>query len=352
MDDGQQPQQSTQDQQDGLALSGLNTNPSAIRLGFSLSGPGSFLRVSLLVLVIVSIFGFGGRMFWWADLMGYPRLHLSVIITVIGLYYVFRRELQLIFLAVLGLILNLLAAAIALPNNGIIEAAATLPGSIEVATLNINVDNPNQGAIINWINEEKPDIVVLIEANREWLSITDKMLASMPYRSAADSSGRYGIIIMSRFPLDEAASTRAGPDSLPTLSAKAETPIGQIQLIAIHPNPPISAEGFRARNQYLAQVSAMAQTTPMPSLIMGDFSTVPWSSGFETIRNLPNLQPEIWRMPATWPAKAGHFGLPLDNILLTVPYASMHRLVMDKVTAGPEIIGTTHRPVIAQVSVR
>ena len=333
-------------------LSGLTSSQLSGGMSFAQASEGIWLRLTLFSFVLISVLGFTGRMFWWADLLGYPRLHLAFILLVIGVFYLTRRDMRMFLMSAVGLMINVVAVISALPNAGlVISPDSTLPpGEIKVATLNVNVDNPDPGSVLAWIDRENPDIVMLIEANRQWRSLADQLLETLPFNRMADNSGRHGMILLSRFPLENATSTRAGPYSLPTLSVSVETPIGQLMVIGVHPNAPTTANDYQARNLYLAQISAMAQTTGKPTLMMGDFAAVPWSSGFETIRNLPNLQPNVWKMPATWPPAAGRFGLPLDNILLTVPYTSTHGLLIKSVSAGAHIPGTAHLPLIATVS--
>lgn len=352
MEDGQHSSDQYEQQDPPMMLSGLSSSHLSGGGAFAQSGQGVWLRTTLFILVLLSVIGFTGRMFWWADLLGYPRLHLAFILFCLGIICIFRRNLRMFLMAAVGLMINLVAVISALPNAGLVTTPDTTlpPGEIKVATLNVNVDNTDPEAVLAWITKEDPDIVMLIEANRQWRSLADQVLATLPFNRIADNSGRHGMILLSRFPLENATTTRAGPYSLPTLSVSVETPIGELMVIGVHPNAPTSANDYQARNLYLAQISAMAQTTGKPTLMMGDFAAVPWSSGFETIRNLPNLQPDVWKMPTTWPPAAGWFGLPLDNILLTVPYTSTRALLIKSLTAGAHVPGTAHLPLVATIS--
>ena len=352
MEDRQYSSEQPEQQDPPMMLSGLSAAQLSGETGFTQGGKGMWLRVTLFIFVLISVLGFTGRMFWWGDLLGYPRLHLALILLGIGAVCIIYRDTRMFLMAAVGLMINVVAVISALPNAGlVITPDSTLPpGEIKVATLNVNVDNPDPSGVLAWIKRENPDIVMLIEANRHWRSLADQLLETLPFNRMADNSDRHGMILLSRFPLENATSTRAGPYSLPTLSVSVETPIGQLMVIGVHPNAPTSANDYQARNLYLAQISAMAQTTGKPTLMMGDFAAVPWSSGFETIRNLPNLQPDVWKMPATWPPAAGRFGLPLDNILLTIPYTSTRGLLIKSLTAGVHVPGTAHLPLVATIS--
>ena len=158
--------------------------------------------------------------------------------------------------------------------------------------------------------------------------------------------------LLSRFPVDSSRTDAAGTASLPVLSAELETPVGRLCVIGVHPNAPFGSEESINRNLYLYQVGAMAQTRGMMCLLAGDFNAAPWSSGFEIIRNLPNLQPSIWRVPASWPASFGPLGVPLDHILLTMPFDKVRPIRMSKIWSGPHLPGSDHRPLITTLEVK
>ncbi len=364
MNDGQIPdQQPEPDKQqaplptsdDNLMLSGLsNTGGLYTRANISLTGRGSWIHISAIVLLFLSLLGFTGRIFWWADLLGYPRLHLLALTSLLGLYYLVSRKWQMVVLCSVGILCNAVALDFALPLQAspLSAAASNMPpGEIKVATLNVNVNNRNTAGVVAWVRGENPDILLLVEANHQWMPIADDLMDILPYRRIADNSNNYGLILLSRFPLDNTNTTRAGPYSLPILSATAETPIGQITVIGAHPNFALSADDYQALRMYMAQIGAMARSNTMPTLVMGDFATVPWSLSFEPLRTLPNLQPEIWKLPATWPAYWDKLGLPLDLILLTLPPENKRSLTIAEMVSGPQIMGTNHLPLIARIKI-
>lgn len=334
-------------------LYGKPSHPLHDHLYGVLGQTGRPLRIIALILVLLSIIGLTGRMYWWADLLGYPRWHFLGLLIPISTYYLLRHQWHMGLFCLAGIGCNIFVIGISMPYTTIPTALASSAssGGIKVATLNVNVSNTNTAAVLDWVHAEKPDILLLVEANRHWLPVVDQLIESLPYRRIADHSSQYGLILLSRFPLDNSTTTRAGPYSLPTLSAKAETPIGELTILGVHPNPVFNTNDYQATRMYMAQVSAMARTNDTPTLLMGDFSSVPWSFTFENIRNLPNLQPSVWQVSATWPANLGMLGLPLDQILLTTPAKNQQGIKVENIEAGPQIQGTDHRPLIAHLKI-
>lgn len=319
----------------------------SVRLGW-----GAYLRITLYLLLAVTILGFTGRMFWWADYFAHPRMHLAVAIGALSCVFLIMGDWLRLAAAAVGVLLNLMVMNAAISGgNNTYNAMVMPPGQLKVITLNVNGLDPSGTAFPQWLTAEQPDIVVLIEANRAWLPQLDKLISALPYQKMADHTTSYGIAILSRFPMDKLESSVAGPRSLPSLTAEMETPLGRIAVMGVHPNPPGDGADTRSRDLYLAQLAAIAQTTSMPTLMVGDFNATPWSSGFETIRLLPNLQPASSGMPPTWPASFGPLGLPTEHVLLTIPYDKPRAISFHGLTTGPAIPGASHLPLIADIRV-
>lgn len=313
----------------------------------------SCLRIAVYVLVTLSVLGFTGRMFWWADFFAHPRMHFAVVLTLLAVIFTLVGDWMRLMVALAGISLNVLAiSSSVLGTNNIYNAMAMPPGQLRVITVNVGDSSPQSPALQNWLASQNPDIVVLVEANHDWLPMLYKLVDALPYQKMADHTSNYGITILSRFPMDKTEVSIAGPLSLPSLTAEVETPIGRLAVVGVHPNPPGLGDTTRARDLYLAQLSAIAQTTTMPTLLVGDFNATPWSSGFETIRMLPNLQPGSIDAPATWPAMLSVAGLPTQHILLTIPYNKPRDIVFNDLHAGPALPGLSHLPLVADIRVR
>jgi len=312
----------------------------------------NYVYIALYLLLTLSILGLTGRMFWWADYFAHPRLHLAAGLGLLAAIFLLMTDWMRLLAAILGVGLNIFAVFSAIPgDNNTLNAAVMPPGQLRVATVNVGTIIPDSATFEKWVRETHPDILVLVEANAKWLPMLDKLLDVLPYQKIANHTSNYGLTILSRFPYDNLESGVAGPRSLPTMSAEMETPLGRLVLIALHPNPPGAGDDGRARDMYLAQIAAVAQTSSMPTLLVGDFNATPWSSGFEPIRLLPNLQPASTIIPPTWPAALGQLGLPTQHILLSIPYSKPRDLIFNQIQATPAIEGMSHLPLVADLRV-
>ena len=327
-----------------------------------------FLTIALYVLVFCVILSFFNGMVWWADLLCHLRLHLTVAIAAVfgGLAALSLSSIRDVFRPFLiggaAVILNIssiisqgtpLYADLSPTKEASVsplEESTAKNREIKIVSYNVNADSDSPGKLVEWLNQIRPDVAVLIEINRVWQSEIDQLSHLFPYQVIVDSASSFGMAILSGFPLENQQTDILGLLNLPTVSADIEAPFGKLCLVAVHPPPPLSATEASARNLYLNQVAAMVRTRGTPCVIAGDFNATPWSSGFETLRTLPNLQPALWRAPATWPAMLGFMGVPLDHILYTAPMNEHAPPVSVEVSAGSLSIGSNHRPVIARLS--
>ena len=304
------------------------------------------------LLVIASIAAFGGKLFWWADYLAQPRLHITFLLVVVTVLMLLSLKWLQVSVGLGCILLNVAAMVFSLPTEYHFANNATLPPG-EMKVLSITTDqSPEQAIILNkWIISEKPDLVFIIGANRSWLPEMTSVMADLSYQKLSDRIDQYGTIILSRFPINHSEINLVGPRSLPVLSAEIESPLGRINAVAIHANPPGISGAAHDRDLYLAQISAMAQSSPIPTLLAGDFNATPWSTGYDALRGLPFLQPSSWVIPPSWPAAMGIFGLQTQAVLLTMSYSQPKPILVKEITVGPALPGLDHLPLIARIAV-
>ena len=313
----------------------------------------SYLRAALYLLLLLTMLGFTGRLFWWADYFAHPRLHLAALTGIAGLLLLLMRQWTSFLFACVGIVFNIVAITSAISESPFIRNTNGVPpGELSVIQINVNSASPDNLAISRFITASKPDILILTGANKNWIQMLDGLVPILQYQKIANHSGEYGSAILSRFPLDKVDIGTAGPRSLPVIKVELETEIGRIAVVSVHGDAPTSGNATHARDHYFSQVSAMIQTDGLPTIVAGNFNATPWSSGYEALRLLPNLQPESIKVPPTWPAALGPLGLPTNNIMLSIPYKNQLPIELEQLTAGPMLPGLGHLPLIAHFKIR
>jgi endonuclease/exonuclease/phosphatase (EEP) superfamily protein YafD len=291
---------------------------------------------------------------WPLELVVSFRLHILIGLVLVALLALLRR-------------FRTLAAAIALIaliNAG--DVAATFAGSAQLATeessveddarlkvmfANVQAQSQDHIALIAEIERLEPDVVVLAEVTPDWIDGLAGLADTFPYRIEMPRHHPFGMALLSRWPLDDAASGIVQLPSPPTwegdgavsIIARIESAAGPVTVVGLHPLPPLLLGGsYSLRNVQMAVMADEIAQLPQPVVAVGDLNMTPWSPTLrhfmdETGLRRPNVAP-------TWPVRLGWAGLPIDHILLSRDL-TFHRIER----AGN--IGSDHRPLFAVIAI-
>ena len=211
-----------------------------------------------------------------------------------------------------------------------------------IASANVNLGNRDSAALIRWLAEAKPDVVILLEVSPEYVRGLD-LLSGYPFRHLVPRHDPFGIAVLSRFPFSyvKTVEGEGGREHIESLIDWKGQPI---RLIAWHPMPPISPFDHTSRNQQLFALAKAAKNSGQPAILAGDLNATPWSNAFSGLdqaglRRATGLTP-------TWPAIGyGWMGIPIDSVLVTSQWAVMEKKV------GPNL-GSDHLPVLVRIALR
>lgn len=235
--------------------------------------------------------------------------------------------------------------------------------SLRVLVSNLNVGNSQYSALLNLVQQEQPDVVVLIEVNDTWGKPLAPLRNQFPYWFGLSEDSSSGIAILSRLPLVEPKLVRFSPDSTPsivtrlTVAPALQSSIDRrsIPFIAVHPLVPIRPNLFHRRNQQFAAMGE--QIDRSDSLILvGDFNATMWSPYFRTLTTklgLHNSRKGFGILP-TWttPSPLSPFpawlapllAIPIDHCLLS---PDLHTTEMH--TGTP--VGSDHLPIVVNLAI-
>lgn len=215
-------------------------------------------------------------------------------------------------------------------------------GVLTIASANVNLGNRDTAALIRWLAEAKPDVVVLLEVSPEYVRGLDS-LSDYPFRHLVPRHDPFGIAVLSRFPFSDVKTVEdeGGREHIESLIDWKGQPV---RLTACHPMPPISQFDHTLRNQQLLALAKAAKTSGQPAILAGDLNATPWSNAFSGLdqaglRRATGLTP-------TWPAIGyGWVGIPIDSVLVTQQWTVVGHKV------GPNL-GSDHLPVIVRIALR
>jgi endonuclease/exonuclease/phosphatase (EEP) superfamily protein YafD len=218
--------------------------------------------------------------------------------------------------------------------------------SIRIVTANLWVENASVQTGLKTLLDLDADVLVLTEVTPLAAMYIKQVVLGFPYRLVEPRENKYGIAVLSQFPLQNARIEALGKPYIPMVRADITVGDSIMHLIAIHLETPRKVAYYASRNGQLRELAELAHDMEGPLVVAGDWNTTPWSHAyrrFERESGLRNSRQGFGIMP-TWSARQPFPWFPIDQIVVSdgIRVAASH--------AGPNI-GSDHLSFIATVEV-
>jgi endonuclease/exonuclease/phosphatase (EEP) superfamily protein YafD len=212
--------------------------------------------------------------------------------------------------------------------------------NVDVLSINALASNPRGREIVDYILTTAPDVVVIMEST----AITpylDLLAVDYPYRAGCDANGRNcDVLIFSRTPIEDSRALPLGPYGSLRLVTAQTTVAGQpVVILGAHLSKPYFDEMAWFD---LDRVRRTIARQGGPVIVAGDFNAAAWSDAVADFATAGNLAPPP-SYPATWPVRAGQFGVPIDNMF------THGNAVIETIEALDDSMGSNHRGLRASV---
>ncbi len=233
------------------------------------------------------------------------------------------------------------------PSNNHAQADAEPAETFRILHANVLSSNEQPAPLLDLIAREQPDLLALHEINARWIEALTVLADDYPHREGAQREDDFGILVLSRTPLRDAAIQRFGSSQVPNVTFQVQVHDVTLQFVAAHTLPPMSVAAQSARDEHLTRMIAFAKTRADPLIIVGDLNTTMWSPSHRRLCDelgLTNTRRGFGILPS-WPANLPSvMRIPID-----------HCLVSDGITVldcrlGPDI-GSDHLPLIIDLAV-
>lgn len=234
-------------------------------------------------------------------------------------------------------------AFVLLPAPDGTDSAATAEHTsapITVVSSNVELSGADPGALLASLRRLDADVVVLVEADRWFVTSLDAVGAAdlFPHRVVSDGAGPGATSVLSRLPLSD------GPAPPPTEFESISRRIGDDGplLLAAHPVPPLPGLAASWRRD-LAALGSWARGQSGGLVVAGDFNSSIAHPGFRALCSDHGLEGcgSLLDRPTWAPGGSGPDVLRLDHVL------TRDVIVEERGTFG--VVGSDHRGVWARL---
>ena len=279
-----------------------------------------------------------GSIVLFDNLSNFPA-HFAATFLACATLLAFLRRLPWAIAAALGCALSL---AQVLPwYSGQDPSGSPEPG-VKLLVSNVNQGNRRYELLERLIAGEKPDVVGLVEVNQRWQRELGYLRARYPHHFEMPDERFVGLGLYSRLPLENARTLRVPGGSTPAIAATLKAPGGDVEILIVHPVPPMDASLIRRRNEQIRGLAQHAQSAQGPLVMAGDFNITMWNAGYRPLVEAGGLRNarEGRGIRPTWPA-LGPLGVPIDHILASPEINLRNFRVLGRV-------GSDHLPIAAE----
>ena len=225
-----------------------------------------------------------------------------------------------------------------LPIGG--EGAPADGPALRVMLCNVLRANHEHRQLLVLVQQQQPDVLVLLEVNDRWLAATAAVRDHLPHTISDPREDDFGIAVFSRYPIERPQITTLGSAGVRSIVCELRLPEAEATLVATHPLPPVSPRRTRLRDEQLRAVADRFAGIDGPAILVGDFNASMWSAPYRALAHqtdLVNARRGHGVLPS-WPAFLPEFmRIPIDHCLHS------REITVTGCAAG-EPIGSDHLP--------
>ena len=286
---------------------------------------------------------------WWVRMWDYPRLQIAALLMLLGaLIWAFHPKRSRSFwllaagigAALIWQFSHFLAYLPPYPKQ--VASIKSCPASRQIGLMNANVllANREYGKLLRLVEERRPDVILLLEADGHWAKAVAPLASRYPYRLSEAVPNTYGMILLSRLPMRGRILNRLQP-GVPSVEAMITLPGGSvINFDGLHPEPPLPGDDSGERDAELVSVGRQVRDRGRAAIVMGDLNDVAWSRTSRLFKQVAGMNdPRVGRgFYPTFDASKPLLRWPLDHL-----FVSPHWQLM-QIDRLPKI-GSDHFPI-------
>ncbi|MEL6505078.1 MAG: endonuclease/exonuclease/phosphatase family protein [Pseudomonadota bacterium] len=189
--------------------------------------------------------------------------------------------------------------------------------TVRLLVSNVKQSNRDTEKALQLTRRLEPDVALFMETDERWASALDSLKGAYPHTMRCVLDNGYGMMLYSRFELDNREIKFLLNEEVPSFHATMKTPEGdRFRFIALHPEPPTISQTTVGRDAEIMQVAKIVRQNDRPVIVCGDLNDVAWSRTTRRFLRVSRLlDPREGRgMYNTFDARYFFLRWPLDHI--------------------------------------
>lgn len=298
--------------------------------------------------------------YWWTRMFDFPRLQIVALAALVLAAYVginvAAGSMQTSDWVVAGLLAAVLVyqlvwvarySPLTTTQSRTVEDVPR-ERRLRLIVTNVWMENRDFDRWHSVIGSEEADVVLGIETDDWWTEKMRVLESDYPHREELPQDDTYGMVLYSRFPLEDLEVKRLVEDEVPSLWARVQLPDGpRVQLVCVHPRPPRPDIGQDSslRDAELVLVARAVEPMERPVVVAGDFNDVAWSYTTTLFQRLAGLlDPRRGRgLYMTFHAERPLLRWPLDHVFHSDDLAIAELRLLD-------YTGSDHFPLLVDLA--
>jgi endonuclease/exonuclease/phosphatase (EEP) superfamily protein YafD len=288
---------------------------------------------------LATLIGFAGSFWWFFELFSHFRLQYLVALTIISMLLLLSRRFRLASVLGLFAILNL---AVIIPYYARTRNRAnTTTPALRAVSINVNTANKRFDLVRQYVLENSPDFLLLVEVDDAWLKGVADIERLYPYRISQPQNDNFGIALYSKYPCKTCKLLDLGGTGIPSVVGEFEPGSGNLTIVGTHPLPPKGSEYASLRNRQLNAIAEYVAELSGQKMLLGDLNATPWSPQFRQLLRQASLSDSAngFGLQLTWPSFSYLQRVPIDHCLVSSKIEIVNRSV------GPDV-GSDHFPIL------
>ncbi|WP_312556032.1 endonuclease/exonuclease/phosphatase family protein [Empedobacter brevis] len=314
-----------------------------------------YIIFSCLVILSV-IIPFIRHPHWTIRVFDYPRFQKLVVVIFACILFIFVDKTSLtisLFTCLIFTVIYLFWVIIPYSPFGrkMIDKVDLKPNEkpLDLFVYNVLQDNVKYHKLVDLIKKRNPDIVFLLETNKEWMEQIREATNDFSYKIEVPLENTYGLLLYSKLPITHQEINYLISTEIPSIIADIEYNNQIVRLYGLHPTPPVPQENEESaeRDAEILMIGKQAKAYRKACIVFGDLNDVAWSRTTRLfLKTSQMLDPRRGRgMFNTFHAHHWFLRWPLDHYFLS----SQFRLI--EMIREPNI-GSDHFPISIKVVLR